>query len=306
MIRLRLVLLVFALHSVSYAYSAWAGPTDYYELLSVSRNATPEELKKAYRKLALKYHPDRAASVALEKGMKDLEKEELAKAYEETFKPIATAYDVLSDPKKREQYDRYGDAASTTSQANNPRRSTTPSSLDLRYVDWDKLSNYVSNVSSFDQAFHVLAQSTENLTLQERELVLQLLALLANKAPLFKGKSPEQILRAYVQNIYFGRALRSITEYEVTAINTISMILNGNMSFEAYWTFRELRAKIKVLTWVPLEDRNPSRINTLKYLDHQISMIEKASPHYSDSLGELRFKIFTCRQVLRRIFAIAV
>lgn len=66
---------------------------DYYEVLGVKRNTTAEEIKKAYRKLALKYHPDRT------KG---------DKAAEEKFKEINEAYAVLSDPEKRKQYDTFG------------------------------------------------------------------------------------------------------------------------------------------------------------------------------------------------------
>lgn len=66
---------------------------DYYKVLGVTKAATPEELKKAYRKLALKYHPDR------NKGNK---------ASEEKFKEINEAYAVLSDTEKRKQYDTFG------------------------------------------------------------------------------------------------------------------------------------------------------------------------------------------------------
>lgn len=68
---------------------------DYYEELGVSRTASEEEIKKAYRKLAMKYHPDHA------KG---------DKAAEEKFKKISEAYAVLSDKEKRKQYDTYGSA----------------------------------------------------------------------------------------------------------------------------------------------------------------------------------------------------
>ena len=66
---------------------------DYYKVLGVNKNATPEDIKKAYRQLALKYHPDR------NKGDKEAE---------EKFKEINEAYAVLSDPEKRRQYDMFG------------------------------------------------------------------------------------------------------------------------------------------------------------------------------------------------------
>ncbi len=65
---------------------------DYYKVLGVARDAKPEEIKKAYRRLARKYHPD------VNPG----------KEAEEQFKRISEAFDVLSDPKKRDIYDRYG------------------------------------------------------------------------------------------------------------------------------------------------------------------------------------------------------
>ncbi|XP_063197510.1 dnaJ homolog subfamily B member 2 isoform X1 [Chroicocephalus ridibundus] len=67
---------------------------DYYEALGVSRNATAEDIKKAYRKAALKWHPD-----------KNPDNKEYA---EQRFKEIAEAYEVLSDKQKRDVYDRYG------------------------------------------------------------------------------------------------------------------------------------------------------------------------------------------------------
>ena len=70
-------------------------PIDYYQVLGLKKNATPEEIKKAYRKLAVKYHPDKNP------GNKEAE---------EKFKEINEAYAVLSDPKKKDQYDQFGSA----------------------------------------------------------------------------------------------------------------------------------------------------------------------------------------------------
>ncbi len=71
---------------------------DYYNTLGVSRSASGEELQKAYRKLAAKYHPDRHAE-------KDDKERDKAK---QQFQKIQQAYDVLSDPKKRQMYDQMG------------------------------------------------------------------------------------------------------------------------------------------------------------------------------------------------------
>jgi curved DNA-binding protein len=68
---------------------------DYYQILGIAKNASDNDIKKAYRKLAMKYHPDHT------KG---------DKAAEEKFKNISEAYAVLSDPEKRKQYDTYGSA----------------------------------------------------------------------------------------------------------------------------------------------------------------------------------------------------
>ncbi|MEG1536296.1 MAG: DnaJ domain-containing protein, partial [Clostridia bacterium] len=71
---------------------------DLYEVLGVAKSATDVEIKSAYRKLAIKLHPDRFATAG----------EDEKKAAEEKFKELTHAYEVLSDSQKRANYDQYG------------------------------------------------------------------------------------------------------------------------------------------------------------------------------------------------------
>ena len=68
---------------------------DFYELLGLNRDASDDDIKKAYRKMAMKYHPDRNPD---------------SKEAEEKFKEIKEAYEILSDSQKRAAYDQYGHA----------------------------------------------------------------------------------------------------------------------------------------------------------------------------------------------------
>ena len=70
---------------------------DFYEVLGVPKNAAEEDIKKAYRKLAMKHHPDRNQG-------------DTAKKSEEKFKEAKEAYEMLTDPQKRAAYDQYGHA----------------------------------------------------------------------------------------------------------------------------------------------------------------------------------------------------
>ena len=84
---------------------------DYYEILGVSKNTDETELKKAYRKMAVKFHPDKNPG---------------DKEAEEKFKEAAEAYDVLSNPDKRARYDRFGHQGAASSAGGFPAARPAP------------------------------------------------------------------------------------------------------------------------------------------------------------------------------------
>ncbi len=98
---------------------------DYYEILGLKRDAKPEEIKKAYRRLARKFHPD------VNPG---------DKAAEERFKVMSEAHDVLSDPKKRTVYDRFGqysdNLADAAARGAGPGSGRTAPGFDFSGFDW--------------------------------------------------------------------------------------------------------------------------------------------------------------------------
>src|SRR5512141_425228 len=97
---------------------------DFYKILGVKKDAKPDEIKKAYRRLARKYHPD------VNPG---------DKSAEERFKQMSEAFDVLSDPKKRKVYDRFGqysDNLANAAEAGAGATYTRGAPFDFSGFDW--------------------------------------------------------------------------------------------------------------------------------------------------------------------------
>ena len=95
--------------------------TDLYHVLGVPRTASADEIKKAYRKLALKYHPDQNPG---------------NKVAEDKFKEINAAYSVLGDEQKRAQYDRYGSADAYASSSSRGQSASTGTYTNDPFWDW--------------------------------------------------------------------------------------------------------------------------------------------------------------------------
>ena len=131
---------------------------DYYKILGVDRNANEEEIKKAYRKLALKFHPDK-------------NKESDA---EEKFKEIAEAYEVLSDKTKKNKYDHSNRRNSTPSHNYNWSFSFTPSD------PFDLFKNFFNDHDPFSEAFHDSLFASFNLHRQHA-------ASIFDRDPFFTG-----------------------------------------------------------------------------------------------------------------------
>src|SRR5215210_3461608 len=119
-----------------------ANKQDYYEILGIKRDAKPDEIKKAYRRLARKYHPD------VNPG---------DKAAEERFKAMSEAHDVLSDPKKKAVYDRFGqyseNLADAASRGGGPAGGRTSPGFDFTGFDWGAGSTSGSGTGAGGSSF---------------------------------------------------------------------------------------------------------------------------------------------------------
>lgn len=124
---------------------------NYYEVLGISKIASADEIKKAYRNLAFKYHPDRNSG---------------DKAAEEKFKEINEAYDVLSDEKKRADYDSFGTSNSHYSGTNNSYNRNNDFTNEETFWNWfnGNTSNSYGNNNTYRNYYY---QSTNSYNKKE-------------------------------------------------------------------------------------------------------------------------------------------
>ncbi len=117
---------------------------DYYAILGVSKTASPEEIKKNFRKLALKYHPDRNPD---------------NKEAEARFKEISEAYEVLSDPDKRAKYDRFGQYWQQAG-SGQPQWSNGGVNVDINGFDFSQYGNFEEFINELLGRFSTTGEST--------------------------------------------------------------------------------------------------------------------------------------------------
>lgn len=124
---------------------------NYYEVLGISKTASADEIKKAYRNLAFKYHPDRNSG---------------DKAAEEKFKEINEAYDVLSDEKKRADYDSFGTSNSRYSGTNNSYNRNNDFTNEETFWNWfnGNTTNSYGNNNTYRNYYY---QSTNSYNKKE-------------------------------------------------------------------------------------------------------------------------------------------
>ena len=113
---------------------------DYYEVLGVSKNASDDEIKKAYRKLAVKYHPDKNPG---------------DKVAEEKFKEVSEAHEVLSDKQKRARYDQFGHAGVGGNAGGNPFSGGNPFAGGSFNGNLSISTSAVADSKTFSAAFSV-------------------------------------------------------------------------------------------------------------------------------------------------------
>ena len=124
---------------------------NYYEILGISKTASADEIKKAYRNLAFKYHPDRNSG---------------DKVAEEKFKEINEAYDVLSDEKKRADYDSFGTSNSRYSGTNNSYNRNNDFTNEETFWNWfnGNTTNSYGNNNTYRNYYY---QSTNSYNKKE-------------------------------------------------------------------------------------------------------------------------------------------
>lgn len=123
---------------------------NYYEVLGISKTASADEIKKAYRNLAFKYHPDRNSG---------------DKVAEEKFKEINEAYDVLSDEKKRADYDSFGTSNSHYSGTNNSYNRNNDFTNEETFWNW--FNGNTTNSYGNNNTYRNYYQSTNSYNKKE-------------------------------------------------------------------------------------------------------------------------------------------
>lgn len=236
---------------------------NYYNILGISKDCSNSDLKKAYRKLALKWHPD-----------KNIDKKDVA---ETNFKKVCEAYEVLSDPKKREIYDKYGKEGINRDSCNNGEN--------VRFMDPNEIFRQFFSGSGFMQGFPPI-----NIKKKWRRGTNVELVGLVNKCYL-NNKIGEIIDYDELKNRYMVKLIGEIVSIKVKNMvplvrnikvyNTSKDTLNGKTGNIIGYINNRYKVKLFIGKTVSLKSENivwPK--NTLLYI-HSL----KGSNKYNGEIG---------------------
>jgi len=239
----------------------------YYELLGVSRSADQKEIKKAYRKLALRLHPDKGGD-------------------EEKFKEISKAYEVLSDEEKRKLYDAYGETVSENSSGSNGFSGSHPFGNSNGAGAFQEFFSSMNNGRSSDHTFS-FGDSGEDIDLSE--IIKQMMGGQATGANQFgkrarpQSSTPEKKLKSYTH-----RVRCTLEELAIGKTKRMKMKFQGR---EKIYNIK-LKPGWKAGTKITFQGKNnvPTMVFVIEELTHPYLRRDGDDLHYTCFVSERQIR----------------
>jgi hypothetical protein len=208
---------------------------DYYQILGVARNASDDEIKKAYRKAGMKYHPDRIAAKAKEQGLSPEQAKLAWDKDEESFKAAKEAYEMLSNPVTRAEYDQYGAVGVHSNNPNpaHPSSNGTPEyenifvktlrkSPEERDDQWRK-TFFVRGEFNFDPFYYLFIENGMRVT-DVYQVLKEAFAVKPVKDPAAEMKLFKRLIKKENTGMVRNFDSRKLVEYNRRLIYVLSQI----------------------------------------------------------------------------------